>query len=97
MPPKSLPSSYARIRTARLYFGTMKAVVITCSTIPVCRPTKVAEMVVDMQYTAPAEKQFRIVSQNGMRLLVNRVLKELLENEKEALDEQNQSRTRIDA
>jgi hypothetical protein len=56
---------------------------------------KSAEMVVDMQYTAPSEKQFRIVSENGTRLLVNRVLKELLENEKEALDEQNQSRTAV--
>jgi hypothetical protein len=56
---------------------------------------KAAELIVDMQYTAPATKQFRIVSENGARLLVNRVLKELLENEKEALDEQNQSRTAL--
>ena len=56
---------------------------------------KSAELVVDMQYTAPAEKKFRIVSESGTRLLVNRVLKELLENEKEALDEQNQGRTSL--
>ncbi len=56
---------------------------------------KSAELVVDMQYTAPSEKQFRIVSENGTRLLVNRVLKELLENEKEALGEQNQGRTSL--
>jgi hypothetical protein len=56
---------------------------------------KAAELVVDMQYTAPATKQFRIVSESGARLLVNRVLKELLENEKEALDEQNLNRTAL--
>jgi hypothetical protein len=56
---------------------------------------KTAEMVVDMQYDAPAEKRFRIVREDGARLLLNRVLKELLENEKEALDEQNLSRTAL--
>jgi outer membrane lipoprotein-sorting protein len=56
---------------------------------------KTAELVVDMQYTAPAEKKFRIVSENGAHFLVNRVLKELLENEREALDEQNQNRTAL--
>lgn len=56
---------------------------------------KTAEMVVAMKYDAPAQKQFRIVHEEGARLLLSRVLKELLENEKEALGEPNQSRTAL--
>lgn len=56
---------------------------------------KKAEMVVDMKYDAPAKKEFRVVREEGARLLLSKVLKELLENEKEALGEQNQSRTAL--
>jgi hypothetical protein len=51
---------------------------------------KKAEMVVGVEYNAPAHKEFRVVREGGARLLLNKVLKELLENEKEALGEQNQ-------
>jgi hypothetical protein len=53
--------------------------------------SKTAEMVVDMKFDAPAEKQFRVVREDGARLLLNRVLKELLVTEKEAADEQHRS------
>jgi hypothetical protein len=56
---------------------------------------KKAEMVVKMKYDAPAEKEFQVVREEGARLLLNKVLKELLENEKEALGEQNQSRSAL--
>jgi hypothetical protein len=54
---------------------------------------KSAEMVVDMSYSAPAQKQFRIVKQQGSRLLLDHVLTELIHNEKEALEKENLGRT----
>ena len=54
---------------------------------------KSAEMVVDMAYDAPAQKQFRIVKEQGSRLLLDHVLRELIQNEKEALDKANLGRT----
>lgn len=56
---------------------------------------KSAEMVVNVRFDAPAQKQFRIVREDGSRILINRVLKELLANEQEALDEQNRNRTAL--
>ena len=52
-----------------------------------------AEMVVDMAYDAPAQKQFRVLKERGSRLLLDHVLRELIENEKEALDKTNLGRT----
>ncbi|HYV73109.1 MAG TPA: hypothetical protein VFB24_02525 [Candidatus Binatia bacterium] len=52
--------------------------------------SKTAEMVVDMKYDAP-DKQFRVVRETGARVLLNRVLKELLVSEKEASDDQHRS------
>ncbi len=46
---------------------------------------KSAAMVVDMAYDAPAQKQFRVVKEQGSRLLLDHVLRELIQNEKEAL------------
>lgn len=43
-----------------------------------------ASMVVEATYDAPGTKHFRIVSQTGSRLLVDRVLKRLLTTEEEA-------------
>jgi hypothetical protein len=43
-----------------------------------------ATMVVDATYDAPSTKRFQIVSSTGPKVLVNRVLKRLLESEKEA-------------
>jgi len=46
--------------------------------------TLAAEVVVEMTYTAPATKDFRIVSQSGSKWLVKRVLNRLIDAEKEA-------------
>lgn len=54
---------------------------------------KSAEMVVDMAYDAPAQKQFRVVKEQGSRLLLDHVLRELIQNEKEALEKENLGRT----
>jgi hypothetical protein len=54
---------------------------------------KSVEMVVEVKFDAPAKKQFRIVSEDGSRFLLNQVLKELLGNEKEALGEENRIKT----
>ncbi len=43
-----------------------------------------AKMEVEVNYDAPSEKNFRIVSQSGSKLLIDRVLKRLVETEKEA-------------
>jgi hypothetical protein len=54
-----------------------------------------ADMVVEVQYHAPASKDFKVVSESGSRLIINRVFKRLLESEKEASDEKNQARTAL--
>ena len=46
--------------------------------------TLTASMVVDATYDAPSTKRFRILSQTGSKLLVNRVLRKLLDSEQEA-------------
>jgi outer membrane lipoprotein-sorting protein len=43
-----------------------------------------AEMVVEMTYTAPATKDFKILSESGSKWIVKRVLKRLIDGEKEA-------------
>jgi len=48
-----------------------------------------AEMVVTMAYDAPAQKQFRVVKEQGSRLLLDHVLNELIHNEKEAMEKEN--------
>lgn len=57
--------------------------------------SKSAEMVVSVRFDAPAQKQFRVVREDGSQLLISRVLKELLENEKQAVDDQNRRRTAL--
>jgi hypothetical protein len=54
-----------------------------------------AEMVVDMTYDAPATKQFKIVSQSGSQLIIDRVLKKLLEAEQESMNEENRARVAL--
>jgi hypothetical protein len=54
---------------------------------------KTAAMVVDMAYDAPAQKQFHIVKEQGSRVLLDHVLGELIQNEKEALDKANLGKT----
>jgi hypothetical protein len=48
-----------------------------------------AEMVVEATYIAPDRKEFRILSESGSRLLINRVLLKLLSSESEAQEEKN--------
>lgn len=43
-----------------------------------------AEMVVEMTYAAPAKKDFKILSESGSKWVVKRVLKRLIDGEKEA-------------
>jgi hypothetical protein len=52
-----------------------------------------AAMVVEASYDAPSTKSFRILSSAGPKVLVNRVLKRLLESEKDAA--QNPGRTAL--
>ena len=42
------------------------------------------EMTVEMTYTAPAKKDFKILSESGSKWIVKRVLKRLIDGEKEA-------------
>lgn len=52
--------------------------------------THSAQMQVEANYTAPNHKDFRILSESGAKLLINRVLLKLLESEKEALEDREQ-------
>ena len=46
-----------------------------------------AEMVVEVTYTAPGRKEFKITSESGSKLIVKRVLERLIEEETEAQSE----------
>lgn len=54
-----------------------------------------AEMVVDVKYQSPATKEFTVRSSTGSKLLIDRVFNRLLQSEKEALTEENQSRVAL--
>jgi hypothetical protein len=54
-----------------------------------------AEMTVDMTYNAPDEKDFRIVSVSGPKLIINRVLKRLIETEQEAQKPANRAKVEL--
>ncbi len=54
-----------------------------------------AEMVVDVKYRAPGTKEFSIRSEKGPRLIIDRVFHRMLQSEKEALTEENQSRVAL--
>ena len=54
-----------------------------------------AEMVVKLKYSSPASKEFTIESTSGSKLLIDKVLKKLLEAEKEALDVEVQRRSAL--
>jgi hypothetical protein len=47
-----------------------------------------ADMQVEAVYTAPDKKEFKVVSQSGPKVLINRVLLKLLDSEKEASQQQ---------
>ena len=52
--------------------------------------SRTAEMVVDVTYRSPATKEFTVRSENGSKLLIDKVFKKMLQSEKEALTEENQ-------
>ena len=52
-----------------------------------------AEMTVDAAYDSPSTKRFRVVSQTGSKLVIDRVFKRLLESEKEAAETEIRART----
>ena len=56
---------------------------------------RTAEMAVKLKYSAPRSKEFTIESTSGSKLLIDRVLKKLLEAETEALDEEVQRRSAL--
>lgn len=57
--------------------------------------SRTAEMAVKLKYSAPRSKEFTIESTSGSKLLIDRVLKKLLEAEKEASDEEAQRRSAL--
>ena len=54
-----------------------------------------AEMTVNVSYDAPAREEFTVVSQSGPKWMINRVLKRLLETERESLKGENRERVQI--
>jgi hypothetical protein len=56
---------------------------------------KSAQLEVETSYRAPGEKQYRITSQSGSRLIIDRVFKKLLESEIDAAARGNQQRTAL--
>jgi hypothetical protein len=54
-----------------------------------------AEMVVDVTYQRPGTKDFTVRSEKGSKLIIERVFKRLLQSEKEALTDENQSRVAL--
>jgi outer membrane lipoprotein-sorting protein len=51
-----------------------------------------ARMTVRVIYRAPDHKEFKIVSQSGSKILIDRVLKRLLDSEQEAVNAENRAR-----
>ena len=54
-----------------------------------------AEMTVEATYDRPSSKEFKVVSQSGSKLVVNRVFKKLLDSEKEAAQPAISARTQL--
>jgi hypothetical protein len=52
-----------------------------------------AEMTVEASYESPATKNFKVISQHGSKLILDRVFKKLLESEKEAAQPEMRERT----
>jgi hypothetical protein len=50
-----------------------------------------AEMVVNITYQSPASKDFTVVSQSGSKMLIDHVLKKMIESEKEAVQQQGRT------
>lgn len=54
-----------------------------------------AEMVVELTYNAPSSEEFKVVSQSGSKLLIDLVLKRLLESERESHEDKNRDGVQI--
>lgn len=54
-----------------------------------------AEMTVRMNYHAPDKKEFKILSESGPKWIVNRVLKRLIETEREAQEPENRAKVEL--
>src|SRR5712691_7473972 len=54
-----------------------------------------AEMTVEATYDSPSTKGFKVVSQSGSKLILDRVFKKLLESEKEAAQPAISARTQL--
>jgi hypothetical protein len=54
-----------------------------------------AEMTVEATYDSPSTKNFKVISQTGSKLIVDRVFKRLLESEKEAAEPEMRARTQL--
>jgi hypothetical protein len=54
-----------------------------------------AEMTVEATYDRPNSKEFKVVSQSGSKLILDRVFKKLLESEKEAAQPEMSARTQL--
>jgi hypothetical protein len=52
-----------------------------------------AEMSVEATFDSPASKSFKVISQTGSKLVIDRVFKRLLESEKEAAEPEMHART----
>src|SRR5271166_4304506 len=52
-----------------------------------------AEMTVQATYDSPATKSFKVISEKGSKLIIDRVFKRLLESEKEAAEPEMHART----
>jgi len=57
--------------------------------------SRTAEMTVDVNYRTPGTKEFSVRSEKGSQLIIDRVFKRMLQSEKEAAAEENQSRVAL--
>jgi outer membrane lipoprotein-sorting protein len=57
--------------------------------------SRTAEMTVDVKYRSPGTKEFSIRSEKGSQLVIDRVFQRMLQSEKEALTQENQSRVAL--
>jgi hypothetical protein len=54
-----------------------------------------AEMQVDVSFTTPSTKDFKVVSSAGSKVIIDRVFHKLLDSEREAAAEENQQRSAL--
>jgi Outer membrane lipoprotein-sorting protein len=59
--------------------------------------THAAEMTVSVNYSAPDDKEFTIVSESGSKFIIDHVLKGLLQGEKEAANPENKQHTALNS